>query len=112
MRAIVLVLAGMTALVLPSLSSVAAEKTMTGRIVRFECGDNCYLVIKTKTGKELTGLCTAEACRPWNDMAEMPAKYVGRRVNLTLGKGQQVDGAGNVMGEFLSFTSVKLLKKK
>jgi hypothetical protein len=99
-------------LLLSSLPLHAADKTTTGRIVRFECGDNCYLVIKTKAGKELTGLCIAKTCRPWNDVVEMPAKYVGRRVSVTLGTGQQVDGNGDVVGEFPSFTEVKFLKKK
>jgi hypothetical protein len=112
MRASVLTFAGMIALILASPSSSAAEKTATGRIIRFECGDNCYLVIKTKAGEELTGLCVAQTCRPWNEAAEMPAKYVGRRVAVTRGTGKQVDGSGNVMGDFPSFTSIRFFKKK
>jgi hypothetical protein len=95
-----------------TLPSAASDSKASGKIVRFECGDNCYLIIRTSAGKELTGLCAAKTCQPWNEAVEMPAKYVGRRVTVTLGKGQQVDGAGNVMGDFLSFTAVRFLKKK
>jgi hypothetical protein len=92
--------------------SMAAEKVVSGKIVRFECGDNCYLIIKTRAGKEVTGLCVAKTCQPWNEVAKMPEKYVGRRVAVTMGTGQQIDGSGNVMGDFLSFTSIRFLKKK
>jgi hypothetical protein len=111
MRAKTLVLAVAAFWVLAS-SSTAAENTAAGRIVRFECGDSCYLVVKTKAGKELTGLCVAKTCQPWNEMAEMPSKYVGRRVSVKLGTGTQVDGNGDVVGEFPSFTEIRFLKKK
>jgi hypothetical protein len=95
-----------------ALPSAAADSKASGKIVRFECGDNCYLIIKTRAGKEVTGLCVAKTCQPWNEVAKMPEKYVGRRVAVTMGAGQQIDGSGNVMGDFLSFTSIRFLKKK
>lgn len=88
----------------------SAAQSVTGTIRKFECGDNCYLTIKVKRGKELTGLCTADACRPWNEQAAMPRKLIGRKVLVTLGTGQQVDGSGNVMGDFTAFTKIEFVK--
>ena len=83
-----------------------ASNQITGTIVRFECGDNCYLVIKPKTGEEVSGLCIAETCKPWNEAVAIPENLIGRTVTVTTGMDKQLDGSGNVMGEFLSFKTV------
>jgi hypothetical protein len=79
-----------------------------GRIVAFECGDNCYLRITTDAGKEIHALCAVGPCADWAEKAEMPAKFVGRPVNGTLGRGERYDGAGNKMGGFPAFETLKL----
>ena len=84
----------------------AADRTVSGTIAGYECGDNCYLTIRTAKGEELTGLCFAKACEPWNEVAEMPRKYLGKRIEARVGTGQQIDGSGNVMGEMDAFTSI------
>ena len=78
-----------------------------GKIVRFECGDNCYLTIKPEDGEEITGLCEAETCQPWNEVAEIPQDLIGTDAEVTLGTGKQFDAEGNEMGETISFTVVK-----
>ncbi len=91
--------------------TAAADKNATGTIKAFECGDNCYLTIRTKTGSDITALCVAKACLPWNELAAIPQKLIGRHVRVTIGTGQQYDGSGNLMGEFPSFKHVTVLKK-
>jgi hypothetical protein len=89
--------------------AVAKDKTTTGKIVRFECGDNCYLVISDGKGREVTGLCTAPQCESWNFAAEMPSKFRGVRVKVTLGKGFQVNGEGDVQAEHVAFSNLQFL---
>jgi hypothetical protein len=91
--------------------ATAAPKSVRGTIIGYECGDNCYLTIKTKTGKEITALCAADGCQAWNEQASIPEKLIGRSVKVTIGVGQQVDGAGKEMGEFPAFTKVIAGKK-
>lgn len=86
------------------------EKIIEGVITRYQCGDNCYLTVIDKYGKRHTGLCAVSPCTQWNN-AEMPAAYKGRRVKITVGKGRQFDGAGNVMGTFAAFKKVQLVTK-
>ena len=85
------------------------DKTLQGTIVSYECGDNCYLNIKDDAGEEHSGLCTATLCETWNAVSEMPAKYKGRRVKITVGTGTQYDNSGNDMGEMDSYDTIKLL---
>ncbi|MFH1795672.1 MAG: hypothetical protein ABIK36_11200 [Pseudomonadota bacterium] len=79
---------------------------VSGRIGLYECGDNCYLTIRTEDGEDLTGLCAAPECEAWNENAEMPADFVGRAVTVTIEMGEQTDADGNVMGEFPAFTAI------
>ena len=83
-----------------------AEQAVVGTILSFECGDNCYLTIATSERTQLTGLCVAEACDPWNEAVEMPAGLVGAPVTVTLDVGTQVDGGGNEMGPFIAFSEI------
>jgi hypothetical protein len=83
-----------------------AAETATGTIKSYECGDNCYLTVARSGADDLTGLCSAKECEPWNEVAEMPADMVGRKVTVTVEMGQQLDADGNVMGEFPSFTKI------
>lgn len=85
-------------------------KTIEGTISEYSCGDNCYLTIIDKKGKKHEGLCTAKTCQPWNENAEMPKSYKGKRVKVTVGKGTQYDGAGNVMGKMDAFIKIQSLK--
>lgn len=98
----VFVAGGAAAAALPAF----AADTVSGTIKAYECGDNCYLTIATEAGEELVGLCAASACDPWNEEAAMPDAMVGKSVTVTVEMGQQVDGEGNVMGEFPSFVTV------
>ena len=94
-----------------ALPAAAADRKAAGRIVSYECGDNCYLTIKTNSGREVTALCAAKGCAAWNEQAEMPRKFIGRRVEVTIGVGKQYDGSGNLMGDFPAFTKVAVGKK-
>ena len=97
------------AITLTSLAAARAEDgdMAGGKIVRFECGDNCYLTIQPEGGEEITGLCVAEACQPWNEATEIPGELIGTDAEVTLGTGKQFDAEGNDMGEMISFTVVK-----
>ncbi|MBB1073094.1 hypothetical protein HUU62_01525 [Rhodoferax sp. 4810] len=77
----------------------AKDRIIEGVISEYECGDNCYLTIIKSNGKEHTGLCTAALCQKWNENAEMPVKFKGQKVRITVGKEFQYDGSGNVAGE-------------
>ncbi len=86
-----------------------AEKgVLEGVIKGFECGDNCYLTVTSSAGEEVTGLCVAAECGPWNDVTQIPEEMIGKAVSITTGTGQQVDGSGNVMGEMISFEAIHL----
>ena len=89
--------------------SLAKDKTITGKIRSFECGDNCYLTIVDRKKVEQVGLCSAPECESWNDQTAMPSRYKGKRVTVTVEQGQQVDDSGNVMGEMMSFTKIRFL---
>ncbi len=89
----------------------SADTKAAGTIKSYECGDNCYLTIKTKVGKEITALCAAAGCAAWNDQASMPEGFIGRKVTVTIGTGKQYDGSGNFMGDFPAFTKVAVEKK-
>ncbi len=67
--------------------------TLSGVIKSFECGDNCYLVITTDKGEEMSGLCVAKACQPWNDKVAIPKRLIGAKVTVTVGEGRQYDGS-------------------
>lgn len=106
----VLLAAALSALAAAPALAAPAGKTLTGAIVRFECGDNCYLVVKDARGKETTGMCEAKACEPWFERQAIPKKLIGKSVTVGLGRGKQVDGEGNVMGETLSFKTLEFAK--
>lgn len=86
-----------------------SAKTLTGVITKFECGDNCYLTIRTKTGEE-TGLCEAKQCVPWFENQAMPKKFIGKRVTVTTGIGKQFDGNYDVVGHTTSFKTMTFVK--
>lgn len=102
------ILAG--ALILPGAGVLAdPAKTTTGTIRKFECGDNCYLTIRTKTG-QTTALCEAPACRAWFENQKIPQKMIGRRVTVTVGVGNQVNGNYEVVGTFPAFKTLTFVK--
>lgn len=89
-------------------------RTIPIRIVGFECGDNCYLSYRVimangrvAAGEPKAALCNVGPCAAWFENQAMPTRYVGRRARIVLGKGQQVDGEGNVMST--DFPAIKQL---
>ena len=92
-----------------SAKAIAAQKTLEGTIRKFECGDNCYLTIKTAKGEE-TGLCEAKACTPWFENQKMPRSMIGKKVKVTTATGVQRDASGNVMGKMTSFKTLDFVK--
>lgn len=86
-----------------------AAKIIEGTISGYLCGDNCYLTITDKRGKEHTGLCSAPVCRKWNAVAIMPDSYKGKRVKVTIGKGTLLTYDGHVVGTSDAFTSIQFL---
>lgn len=102
-------LAAPAALLLLLVAPASSADTMTGLIQRYECGDNCYLTIVDPEGTEQTGLCAAPECAAWNENAEMPQRFVGKRVEVTLDVGQLYDAANNAQGEFMAFSELRFL---
>jgi hypothetical protein len=95
------------AFLLLAVSPVSAKpRTLVGVIAGYECGDNCYLTIRDKKGEEHAGLCAAPECEPWNAEAQLPETFMGKRVEVTVGVGDQVDGSGTVMGQMDAFTKI------
>jgi hypothetical protein len=93
----------------------AGKRTIVGTIRNHECGDNCYLTIVDAHRKEHVGLCTAPLCRAWNVQgsgqdSEMPKRFAGRKVRITVTKGIQVDGEGDPIGRFDAFSKIELLR--
>jgi hypothetical protein len=81
-----------------------------GTIRSYECGDNCYLTVVDSAEKEHSGLCAASLCRSWNKAAAMPKSFIGKRVRVTIEKGNQYDAAGNIRGAFDAFSQIRLLQ--
>ncbi len=90
-------------------SATAQSRSIEGNIRSYECGDNCYLTVVDKARKVHTGLCTARECQSWNNEAEMPSRYKGKRVIVTVGQGTQIDGEGNIMGKMMAFSRIRFL---
>lgn len=88
----------------------AKIRILEGTISGYECGDNCYLIITDKKGKKHTGLCHATFCNASWAWQTMPARYKGKRVRVTVGKGTQIDGEGDVMDTMDAFTKIQFLK--
>jgi hypothetical protein len=86
-----------------------SEAVVKGKIKAFDCGDNCYLTIATKTGDEV-GLCVAPECEPWNNDAVIPDKLIGKTVEAVIGIGERYDGSGTFMDHALSFRHVTVKK--
>jgi len=84
-------------------------KLVAGTIAGFGCGDNCYLTIKIADDKEIDVLCRAKECAPWVDAQEIPQAMIGRSVKATLGKGKQIDAAGDVMGAMDAVTKLQFV---
>ncbi len=93
----------------PSARAIAATKTLEGTIRKFECGDNCYLTIRTEKREE-TGLCEAKACVPWFEKQKMPRSFVGKKVRVTTGSGVQRDASGEVRGKMTAFKTLDFVK--
>jgi hypothetical protein len=93
-------------------SKKSAPKTLVGTITRFECGDNCYLTITDSKGQEHTGLCHDDTVCEKLMMAsdEKLGSYKGKKVKVSVGIGNQVDGSGTVMDTMDAFTKIQLLK--
>ena len=91
------------------LPAPAESASLQARIRKYECGDNCYLTLVDTAGREHTGLCTARECARWNQAAAMPPPLRGKRVVVTLGRGVQHDGSGNVMGRMQAFTAIRFI---
>ncbi len=87
-------------------SAFATGKTVEGRIVSYECGDNCYLTLRTDAGKTIVAMCYVGLCEKWVDAAEMPTSFVGRRVGGKIGVGTRVDGAYNKLDQFPNFETL------
>jgi hypothetical protein len=86
-------------------------KTLVGTITGFECGDNCYLTIVDKKGTEHRALCFADVCDKFAEANDANlAGYKGKTVKVTIGKGNQVDGANNIMGVMDAFTTLQVIK--
>lgn len=93
----------------PSAKAIAATRTIEGTIRKFECGDNCYLTIKTAKAEE-TGLCEAKACAPWFEKQKMPRSMIGKKVKVTTAIGVQRDASGKAMGKMTSFKTLDFVK--
>jgi hypothetical protein len=109
LRVLSVCLASATVLGTTADAAAPQARSIEGRIRKFECGDNCYLTIVDRSKKVHTGLCRARACAPWNEATTMPARFVNRRVVVTVGSGVQVDGSGNVMGRTTAFRNITFL---
>ena len=99
---------GIEIIALSIASAMAGEaRILHGRIIGYECGDNCYLLIRGSNRKEYRGLCAAPECQQWNEQAQMPKSFIGKTVKVTIGLGNQYDADGNIMGRMDAFIKIK-----
>lgn len=83
-----------------------------GHILKYECGDNCYLTVLDSALNEHVGLCTAPLCRSWNFVAKMPGRFAGIRVRATVTAGNQLNGDAEIIGKFDAFSQIELLDSR
>lgn len=84
-------------------------RTFEGTITSYDCGDNCYLTITDLQGQEQTGLCGASICELWGEDESSFSRYQGKKVRITVDKGEQINGEGEVMGEMDAFVKIEAL---
>jgi hypothetical protein len=85
------------------------SRTIEGKVKSFACGDNSYLTISTPYGGDIRGLCVARECGPWNFFTKIPKEYLGKKVAVTVGVGDRIDGSGDFVDRAIAFTSVTFL---
>jgi hypothetical protein len=115
MKTFFILVSVMVVLFIAAPNKVMAQKAKTAKIIEgtiseYSCGDNCYLTIIDKKGKKHEGLCVAPLCSKFNETTEMPKKYKGKRVKVTVGKGKRFDGGGNFMDNYDAFIKIQILK--
>ena len=105
--------AGIAVLAAPGIASAQKKpaRVIVGTISEYECGDNCYLTIIDVKGKKHHALCAAALCRPWNENAEMPSRFKGRKVRATLGRGNRYDGSGDLVDRYPAFTTIRFVTR-
>lgn len=112
MKRIALAALALAASLLPAFAQSAPQAAnaprVTGKILSFECGDNCWLVVQWGGERELSLLCLAAECKPWNEAAQMPKRLIGRKVAVTLGVGTALNGEGEIQDYALAATALKL----
>ena len=89
------------------------KQTLVGKITTFEGADNFYLTIVDKKGKAHQGLCRdMNICEKLATSLDDPnlAGYKGKKVKVTVSKGDQYDAEGNVFGTMDAFEKIELLK--
>ena len=69
------------------------------RLIRYICGDNCYLdyVLPDEPRDTLQALCAAPLCGSWERWGELPDGLKNQWVLARFSVGRQFDGAGTVM---------------
>ncbi|MDO9215087.1 MAG: hypothetical protein Q7U23_14800 [Methylococcales bacterium] len=88
-----------------------ADKTIIGTITAFDIGDNFYLTIVDNNGKTHNALCMADLCDKLIEATdENLGGYKGKKVKVVVGKGNQTDAAGNIMGTMDAFIKIELIK--
>ena len=81
------------------------------RLIRYGCGDNCYLtyVLPGEIQDTLQALCAAPVCGSWERWGELPDGLQNQRVLARFSTGRQYDGSGTVMREdFPAITEVRI----
>jgi small nuclear ribonucleoprotein (snRNP)-like protein len=88
-----------------------SNKTVVGTITAFDGADNFYLTIVDNKGKAHNALCMADLCDKLIEATdENLGGYKGKKVKVVVGKGNQTDAAGNIMGTMDAFIKIELIK--
>jgi len=99
---------------MPAATSPAPQvETVEGTIASFECvaeTADCYLSLVSQGGEYYDALCEAPICGPWNESGEMPQRFIGSAVTVTIGPGMQSDTDRNPLGEYNEITALKFTK--
>lgn len=66
--------------------------TTTARLVGFECGDSCWLSVRTARGRLESILCNAPQCESWMRLGTLPKPLVGKRARMSMRMGKAMSG--------------------
>jgi hypothetical protein len=97
------------ALAATPVSAAVEPQAVEGTIGVFECNENddCFLTVGDEKGNVIDALCNLPLCDEWHEVGEMPERYAGRPVQVTIEQGMQRDTNGTILGGYPEITAMR-----